>query len=142
LLYAAHIRRYSGATIVNGIFYGFPKGIVNNGGAADSITLNTNVGTATTSYSTNTYSGSFSSVSSNNVTVANATSLALTSPFGTFESGTSYKNGGLSPIDDDTPADGVPYNATLLGSFFVNPAKIGGALDATNTNWLAATWVR
>jgi hypothetical protein len=141
LLYAAHLRRYSGATIVNGIFYGFPSGIVNNGGNTSGITLLTNVGTATTS--ANTYVG-FSSLASSNVTVTNATSLVLTSPFGTFESGTSYKLGGLTP--SGSPATGPAYNAnTNLGSFFDVPSKRGGANDKSSTNganWLAEAWVR
>jgi len=138
LLYAAHLRRYSGATIVNGIFYGFPSGIVNNGGNTSAITLNTNVGTATSS--SNTYVGSFSSASTNNVTVANAASLILASPFGTFEGGTSFKLGGLTA--SGSPANEDPYDATALGTFFDAPYSLGGALDATGSQWLAASWVK
>lgn len=129
LLYAAHLRRYSGATIVNGIFYGFPSGIVNNGGNTSGIILNTNVGTATTS--TNTYVG-FSSLASSNVTVGSAANLVLTSPFG------SYKSGDLMPSSGNA-YDAVPTN---LGGFFNNTDYIGGALDANGNQWLNATWVR
>ena len=142
LLYAAHIRRYSAATIVNGIFYGFPSGIVNNGGDTSAITLLSNVGTAYPS-STTTYVG-FTGLATSNVTVDAPANLVLTSPFGTFEGGTSYKNGGLTP--NSGSANGPAYNAnTNLGSFFDVPAKKGGANDKASTsgaNWLAETWVK
>jgi len=149
LLYAAHLRRNTGATIVNGIFYGFPKGIVNNGGNTSGITLLTNVGTATTS--TNTYVGFSSLDTTSNITVATPGNLVLPYPFGTYEGNTyatgslslSYKNGGLTPSSGD--ATGDPYDATALGSFFDEPYSIGGAndkLSAYGANWLAATWVR
>jgi hypothetical protein len=132
LLAAARFRRNSSFTLVNAIFYGYPTGVWNNNANA-SFTLDTNVGTALPS--TNTYVG-FTSLPASDVTVANAASLELDSPFG------SYKNDGLTPSSGD--AAGVPYDASLLDAFFDTPVFLGGANDSDlfGTNWLSATWVR
>jgi hypothetical protein len=137
LLNAAQIRRNSGITIVNGIFYGYPNGLNGLSSSADAITLNTNVGTALPSDSAYV---NFASVPASNVTVANAASLILTSPFGTFEGGTSYKSGGLTPSGGDALGDS--YDASLLDAFFDTPDLLGGANDAIGNQWLNAIWVR
>jgi hypothetical protein len=132
LLYAAHIRRNSGITIVNGIFYGYPAGIRNNGGNTSAIVLDTNVGT-TNPASANAYVG-FSSLPASNIAVANSASLVLTSPFG------NYKAEALTPSRGDAAED--PYDAyDLDNSFFVTPSYLGGANDANRANWLAQFWV-
>jgi hypothetical protein len=135
LLNAAHIRRNSGITIVNGIFYGYPTGLYNEDGTSAAITLDTNVGTAVPD-SSNAYVNFASVPAASNVTVADATSLVLTSPFG------DYKTGALTP--SGSPATGPAYNANAnLDTFFDVPTRRGGAnVPGSNVNWLAEAWVR
>jgi hypothetical protein len=141
LLNAANIRRNSGITIVNGIFYGYPGGIVNNGGATAAIVLDTNVGT-TVPTSASAYTG-FTNLPASNITVAGATNLVLVSPFGTYNGGTSYKNGGLTPSSGAALNTAV-YDASQLDAFFETPYFLGGANDVEDTegaNWLEECWV-
>jgi hypothetical protein len=139
LLAAARFRRNSSFTLVNAIFYGYPTGVWNNSANA-SFTLHDNVGTAINAGETY---RNFGTIDASNITVANAGSLELTDPFGSYTGGIwnpSYKNDGLTP--SDSPAADDPYDATLLGAFFDEPYFRGGANDAGGYNWLDAIWVR